>query len=216
MLLDAQLRNHSLATARIPHVPDTLVYALGLDSVRTAADFVDVVLDEARTGSRTAGASLVLADGRRVGSGGLGAEQARQLLRWRRTLESKYTFAQPAGLADDASAAIRQSYAGRRKAVEAEQARLRATARGEVDALRERLRRRLDVMGGEVRTVQRGAAGTRLRLDREVAGARKQAAEAEWRRAAAERELDSYAGLTFAAFVRAVARLTAVGDEPLN
>lgn len=206
--LDAELRKCPLASARIPHVSDSLVYALALDDVRSAADFVDVVVDESRTRTRTDEAILVLADGRNLRLASMGPEQARQLIHWRRTLESKYAFAKPEALPADHDTAIRAAYAGKRQGLEEEQSRVREDARRQAEVLKARLRQRQVEIAAEVQAAQQGAAGTRLKLDQALSKAKKDAAEAEWRRSACDRELDSYAGLTFGAFLKAVAHLS--------
>jgi hypothetical protein len=205
--LDEQLRKYPLASARIPHVADQLVYALALDDVRTAADFVDVVVDESRTRSKVDETLLVLADGRHIRLASLGPEQARQLIAWRRTLESKYSYAKPESLPKDRDDSIRAAYVSKRQSLEDEQRQVRATARRKADEIRATLRARQDQVALQVQAAQHGAAGTRLKLDQELVRARKVAAVAEWRRATCERELDSYAALTFPNFLRAVAGL---------
>ena len=173
--------------------------------MRSAADFVDVVVDESRTRSRNEEVILVLADGGNLRLASLGAEQARQLIQWRRTLESKFAFAKPEALPADRDAALRSAYSSRRGGLEEEQTRVRAAAQRKAEEIRAGLGDRQARIVEEAQAAQQGAAGTRLRLDQELAKATKDAAEAEWRRAACERELDSYAGLTFQAFLRAVA-----------
>ena len=64
------------------------------------------------------------------------------------------------------------------------------------------------LLGRALRAAQQDAAALRLRLDQDLPRARKDAAEAEWRRAAGQRDLAARAGLTFGNFLRRVVRVS--------
>jgi hypothetical protein len=200
--IDKELGGVRLASARVPGVGDHLVYALALDDVRTAADFVDVV---AGAGEAPA---LVLRGGRQVRSASLGPAEAGALLRWRRAAEERFRTELTAWVPPEQAAEIRERYEAQRRELEAEQERARAEAAQRADAARASFEGRRREMAAALQAAQQDAAALRLRLDQDLPRARKDAAEAEWRRAACQRDLAARAGLTFGNFLRRVLRVS--------
>lgn len=205
--LDVELEAVRLASARLTAIGDQLVYALALDDVRTAADFVDVVEVAPKARGKPVEVALVRRDGQHIRSSGLGSEEAATLMKWRRLLETKFSPSVPQTLPAELEQKRHGEFEARRAELAAEETRLRTEAAARVTDIRSRARPRHEEAAGRQTAAQQDAATRRLKLDHELTKANKALAEAEWRRGACARELDSYAGLTFAAFLRRVAGL---------
>ncbi|HEX9969149.1 MAG TPA: hypothetical protein VGB03_03345 [Acidimicrobiales bacterium] len=193
-VLAGELRKHRLVKAGLPGVDDKVVYGLALDDVRTAADVAEVVVDN--------GVFVVHPDGRRVRAGALTADDARMLMGWRRRLEGQYQYLLPTALPAHEVASIRQSYAAQRIALEHEGRDARAGAARQGEEVRASLRAERERRAAELLAAKQAAAARRLELDRDLARARKDAAEAQFHLAAAERDAGDARHLTPAAYVR--------------
>lgn len=183
---------------------DRVLYALALDDVRTAADFVDIHIDNPGKPSAEV-AHLVRPDGRRVRATGLTANGVRQLLSWRRSLEARLSASLPTQLDAAQTAAIKARFAEQRAALSAAEQSARAEAARKAEAVRAMPLADTTALAEAARQAQRDAAARRVKLDQELARARKALAEAAWELDEAEWELDAYRGLTFAEFVCRVA-----------
>ncbi|HEV7888368.1 MAG TPA: hypothetical protein VGO92_12480 [Acidimicrobiales bacterium] len=176
---------------------DRLLYALALDDVRTAADFVDVAVEGDVS-------HLVRADGRRVRATGLPPQKAHQLLSWRRSLEARLTASLPTALSDDDAASIRARFADRRGALAGAEQAARADAARQAEAVRAMPLADTTSLTEAARQAQRDAAARRVKLDQELNRARKGLAEAVWELDEAAWALDAFSDLTFAAYAKAV------------
>jgi hypothetical protein len=193
-VMTGELGRHRLVKARLPGIDDKVVYGLALDDVRSAADIAEVLVDN--------GVVIVRPDGRRVRAGSLTAADARMLLGWRRQLEGQYQYLLPTALPAEMVASIRHSYAAQRIALEHEGREARATAATRGDEVRAALRAERERRAAELLAAKQAAAARRLELDRDLARARKDAAEARFHLAAAERDAGDARHLTPTAYVR--------------
>lgn len=193
-VLDEQLVEHRLASARMSGITDKLVYALALDDVRTAADIADV-----RTGDEVV---VVRRDGREVRAASLGATQAAALLRWRRSAERQYEHLLPSRLPPEREATVAEAYAAKRTALAEEGARARAEATRRADHVRAGLQAERDQQAAALAAAKQVAAERRLHLDQESARARKDLAEAQFRLSADERKAGAAGELSPTAYVR--------------
>jgi hypothetical protein len=187
-------------------IDDRVLYALALDDVRTAADFVDVFIENAGRGSSEV-AYLVRVDGRKVKATGLTPGSAKQMLSWRRGLEARLSASLPAALPETEAAAIRARFASDRVALAAAEGSARAEAERKADAVRAMPLADSTALTEAARRAQRDGAAKRVKLDQDLGRAKKALAEAEWQLATCEAELSAYRGLTFAAFVRGIVGL---------
>jgi hypothetical protein len=203
-IIDEDLKRKPLSL--FPRVDDRLLYALALDDVRTAADFVDVVVENEGKASAEV-VHLVRPDGRRIRATGLGAAAARQLLSWRRGLEARLSASLPTALPDEDANRIRAQFAEQRAALAQREQQARADAERKAEAVRAMPLADSTALTEAARRSQRDAAERRVKLDQEVGRARKALAEAEWELDTSTRELEAYRGLTLAAFLRGVVRL---------
>jgi hypothetical protein len=182
---------------------DRVLYALALDDVRTAADFVDVFVEnEGKPNVEVA--HLVRADGHRVRATGLTAGSARQLVSWRRSLEARLSASLPTRLSDEEAAAIRARFAQQRAALAAAEESAKAEAARQAELVRAMPRADAGALAEAARRMQKEAADRRVKLDQELGRAKKALAEAAWEADEAACELEAYLGLTFAAFLKAV------------
>ena len=187
-------------------IDDRVLYALALDDVRTAADFVDVFIENQGRGSSEV-AYLVRVDGRKVKATGLTPGSAKQMLSWRRGLETRLSASLPTALPESEAAAIRARFASDRAALTAAEQSARAEAERKADAVRAMPLADSTNLTEAARRAQRDAAAKRVKLDQDLGRAKKALAEAEWQLAACDAELSAYRGLTFAAFVRGIVGL---------
>lgn len=182
---------------------DRVLYALALDDVRTAADFVDIHIDNPGKPSSEV-AYLVRPDGHRVKAGGLTAGGVRQLLSWRRGLEERLSASLPTKLSEADAAAVKARFAQQRQALTSAEQQARAEAARKAEAVRAMPLADTTALSAAARQAQKDAAARRVKLDQELARARKTLAEAAWELDEAAWELDAYRGLTFADFLRRV------------
>lgn len=187
-------------------IDDRVLYALALDDVRTAADFVDVFIENPGKGSAEV-AYLVRVDGRKVKATGLTPGSAKQMLSWRRGLEARLSASLPTALPEAEAAAIRNRFAADRAALTSAEQSARSEAERKADAVRAMPLADSTALTEAARRAQRDAAAQRVKLDQDLARAKKALAEAEWRLAVCESELSAYRGLTFAAFLRGIVGL---------
>lgn len=197
-VLDAELVKHRMVKVAMPGMTESVVYGLALDDVRTAADIAEVVLDN--------GVVIVRPDGRRVRVGSLTPDDARMLAAWRKRLEGQYEYLLPTALPPERTAAIRETYASKRLALQEEQGRAREAAARRADEVRAGLAVARERRRAELRAAKEAAAARRLEVDRELARARKDAAEAAFRLRAAERDAGHARHLTPAAYIRLLVR----------
>ena len=203
-VIDEDLRRKPLSM--FSGLDDRVLFALALDDVRTAADFVDVFVEnEGKPGSEVA--HLVRVDGQRVKASGLTTGTARQLLSWRRGLEARLSASLPSALPVAQADAIRAQFAAQRTALTAAEQTARATAERKAEQVRAMPVADASAVTEAARQASRDAAERRVRLDQDLARAKKALAEAEWELEAVVRELDAYKGLTFEAFVRQIVGL---------
>lgn len=182
---------------------DRVLFALALDNVRTAADFVDVFIEnDGKPGTEVA--HLVRVDGRRVRASGLTAGSARQLLSWRRGLEARLSASLPTALPEADTAAIRARFSRERVELAVAEQAARDDAARQAEAIRALPLADTGALTQAARVASKDAAEQRVRLDQELGRAKKGLAEAEWELEAAARELDAYRGLTFEAFMRRI------------
>ncbi|MDQ1446341.1 MAG: hypothetical protein QOI20_2805, partial [Acidimicrobiaceae bacterium] len=200
VVIDEDLRRKPLSM--YSGLDDRLLFALALDDVRTAADFVDVFVENEGKASELA--YLVRADDKRVKATGLSAAGARQLLSWRRGLEARLSASLPTSLPDDVAGQIRARFSTPRAELAKAEGRARADAERQADAVRAMPVADSTALTAAARQAQRQAAQRRVKLDQDLGRAKKALAEAEWEMDACERELDAYRGLTFAAFLRGI------------
>jgi hypothetical protein len=203
-LIDKDLRTKPLTM--FSGLDDRVLYALALDNVRTAADFTDIAIDNEGKPSAEV-AHLVRPDGAKVRATGLSAGTARQLLSWRRSLEARLSASLPPHLSDEDAAAIKAQFAEQRRALASAEEQARAEAARKAEAVRAMPLADTTSLTEAARRAQRGAAERRVKLDQEVGRARKTLAQAAWELDEAEWELRAYAGLSLAAYVKAVFNL---------
>ena len=187
-------------------IDDRVLYALALDDVRTAADFVDVFIENAGKPSSEV-AYLVRADGRRIKVTGLSVGSAQQMLSWRRGLEARLSASLPTSLPDAEAAVIRSKFGAQRADLARAEQSARAEAERQAEAVRARPLADTTALTEAARRAQRDAAEKRVKLDQELGRAKKALAEAEWQLDSCETELDAYRGLTFAVFLRRIVGL---------
>ena len=203
-VIDDDLRRKPLTL--FSGLDDRLLYALALDDIRTAADYVDVFVEN--EGKAAEVVYLVRPDGRRVRATGLTSANARRLLSWRRGLEARLSASLPTALTDQQADAIRAQFAAPRAELARAEQHARADADRRADAVRAMPLADTTALTEAARAAQRSAVERRVKLDQELGRARKALAEAEWEHDAAARELDAHRGLTFNAFVRGVVGLS--------
>jgi hypothetical protein len=195
-VIDSDLGKRSLSS--YAGLDDRVIYALALDDVRTAADFLDAFIEnEGRPSAEVAW--LVRPDGRRVRATGLTVGAARGLLAWRRGLEARLSASLPARLPEADAERVRAKHAAERAALTAQEQQVRAEGARRAQAV---------ASDDPAPTRPANAAHQRVRLDQELGRAKKVLAEADWSLVGVERELDAYRGLTLPAFVRRIAGLT--------
>jgi hypothetical protein len=203
-LIDADLKTKPLTM--FSGLDDRVLYALALDNVRTAADFTDIAIDnEGKPAAEVA--HLVRPDGAKVRATGLSTGTARQLLSWRRSLETRLSASLPNHLPDADAAAIRAQFAEQRRALASAEEQARSEAARKAEAVRAMPLADTTSLTEAARQAQRDAAERRVKLDQEVSRARKALAQAAWELDEADWELGAYAGLSFAAYVKAVFNL---------
>lgn len=173
-VLEGELSRHRLIRANLPGVTEQVVYALALDDVRTAADIAEVVVDRGR------GVFIVRPDGGRVRAGALGPDDARVLMGWRRQVEARYQYLLPQVLPPERLAAIGESYATKRVALEDEGRLARAEAARRAEEVRAGLDVERERAAARLQAAKRDAAARRLELDRDLTRARKDAAVAHF------------------------------------
>lgn len=195
--IDAELARRPIATASGRGVSDQVLYGLALDGIRTAGDFVDVVV-------RPAGTALVRPDGSEVIVKAIGPEHARSIMAWRRSVIDSVTPHLPDSLSPAQERQIREEYAARRAALFQEEGPAREAATKAVEEVRIRFRPVHEQVGLDLKRTEENAVRLRVELDEKLAQARKDAAEAEWHLRAAEREAAPYRELTLARFFRQV------------
>lgn len=193
-VLDGELARHRLATVKMPGITDKLVYGMALDDVRTAADFIDVLVEDEVV--------LVRADGRRVRTSSLGPSEAQALLRWRRMLESQYEYLLPQHLPSERDAVVREAYAAKRAALADEGGRVREDAARRAEEVRAAVRTERERRADALHEAKQHAAERRVQVDQEMGRARKALAEAQFRLVAAERAAGTARDLTLAAYFR--------------
>ncbi|MGI8686564.1 MAG: hypothetical protein ACR2MO_15995 [Acidimicrobiales bacterium] len=209
-VVDAQLAQHSLVAASAAGVSHTVVYRLALDDVRTAADFTDVTVDKK-------GGVVVCRDGRRLQVNGVDQQQAAAMLQWRQRVRGVAQLKVPTALPPERLAAIRAEHDKLRSVLAAEEASARAGARRRADDVRARWEAEHDAVVQRQKLVEAGAARQRVELDRDLARARKDAAEAEWRLGQHHEETGGAAGLRLADYLRhvvAVGPLAGIARQP--
>lgn len=182
---------------------DRLIYALALDDVRTAADVVDVFIENEGKPSAEV-AFLVRPDGRRIRASGLTTGSARQLMVWRRSLEARLSASLPTRLTDAETAVIKARFADQRAALDQAEQQARAEAATAAERVRAMPMADSRTLTEAARQAQRDAAARRVKLDQELNRARKAVAEAAWQVEDTAWELDAFRDLSFAAYVKAV------------
>ena len=172
-VLASQLGRHSLVTAAARGVSPALVRRLSHFGVRTAADFTAV------TPAR-AGAVVVRPDGQRLEVADVEPDQAAVMATWRRHVEESVQVKLPTALPPDQVAAIRAQHEEARAALAAEAEAAREAARRRGEELQARWQEEHARVLARRKEAEAAAAARRVELDRELARARKDAAEAEW------------------------------------
>ena len=209
-VMDAQLGQHSLVMASSFGLSETVVHRLAMDDVRTAADFTAVEVE--RTG-----AVVVRRDGRRLQVGGVDQRQADAMLTWKRRVAGAAQLKVPDALTPDRVAAIRADHDRRRAALASEAEAARTAARKQAEEIRRRWQARYDEVDGRRKEAEADANGQRVELDRALALARKDVAEAEWHLARSHDGSGPPPDLGLADYLRhlvAVGPLAGLGDRP--
>jgi hypothetical protein len=210
-VVDAQLAQHSLvAAAAAGGVSDQVVYRLALDDVRTAADFTDVTIERKR-------GVVVRRDGRRLQVNGIDQHQAAAMLQWRRRMTGVAQLKAPDSLPRERLAAIRAEHDALRSSLAAAEEAARADARRQADEVRARWEGEHDAIVQRQKQVEADANRQRVELDRDLAHAHKNVAEAEWRLGRHEEESGVPVELRLADYLRqvvAVGPLAGLLDGP--
>ncbi|MEO7836455.1 MAG: hypothetical protein ABIS21_02300 [Acidimicrobiales bacterium] len=191
----SELARTPLATASGRGLNDQALYGLALEGIRSAGDLVDV---EVRGGV----AVVIAADGREVRVGAIGPREAQALMSWRRSVEDSVGVLLPKKLPPDKERQVREHHAALREdlAGEAEPARAEASAAaGEVKA---RFAPQREQLAAGLKTSEAAAVRRRIALDQQLANARKESAESQWRVRSFEREAAAYRDLTLLRFLR--------------
>lgn len=172
-VIDAQLRQYSLVSAASSGVSDQVVYRLAMNNVRTAADFTGVVVEKA-------GGVVVARDGRRLHVSCVDQHQATAMVAWRQRMAGVAQLKVPDSLPREQVAAIRAEHDAYRASLSREAEAARAAAKGRADEVRGRWQVEQDKVVERQKQVETDAARQRVELDRELAQASKDVAEAGW------------------------------------
>lgn len=190
-----ELARHPLATASGRGVSDQVLYGLALDGVRTAGDFLDVEV-------RGKTAVVIAADGREVRVSAIGPREAQSIMAWRHSVEDSAALMLPSKLPPEREREVRQHYGRAREAIAAEAEPTRVAAGEAAAEVRARFAPLHDQVMVELKACAAGALRRRIELDEQLAKARKEVAEMQWRVQSFEREAAVYRELTLARFVR--------------
>lgn len=162
-----------------PGIPDSIAFALARLGVRTASDMVKVTA-EPKKGRKQPPGVVSLPDGRTVEVGGIGPTEAVALMNWKRAAEGRAAKAAEEKLPEQVELDLARRYAEQRQALRAEEPRARAqAARLEQEAV-ERAETDRARVAAALQEVQQAFAAERIKLDRALANARKDAAEARF------------------------------------
>lgn len=181
-VLKDQLGQHSLVAASARGVGGDFVHRLAMSGVRSAADFTGAAAEPS-------GVTVLRSDGRRLEVGGVDPQQAVAMMTWRRHVEEAVQLKLPAALPPERVAAIRADHDARRAALAQEAEAARRSARRQVAEIRSRWQEEHDRVMVELKALEAAAAQQRVELDRKLARARKEAAEAAWHLGEQEREV---------------------------
>ncbi|HVE46528.1 MAG TPA: hypothetical protein VNA57_07250 [Acidimicrobiales bacterium] len=192
-----ELSRRPLATASVRGVTDHVLYGLALDGIRTAADFVDVEIRDNR-------AVVIAADGREVRVGAVGPREAQSIMAWRRSVVDAVTLLHPNKLPPEKEREVRAQFDSLREALNAQEAPVRAAAGAAAAAVADRFAVRHEELASVLKALEAGAVRKRVELDSQLAKARKDVAEAQWRVRSFEREAAAYRELTLIRFLRQV------------
>ncbi|MDP9402736.1 MAG: hypothetical protein M3P85_05250 [Actinomycetota bacterium] len=190
-----ELARRPLGTASGRGVSDHVLYGLALDGIRTAGDFVDVEV-------RGNIAVVVAADGREVRVSAIGPREAQSIMAWRRSVEESVAVLLPNKLPPEKERQVREHYGALREALAGEEAPARAAASAAAAEVKARFAPQHDQLAVELKASEAAAVRRRVELDQQLASARKEAAEAQWRVRSFEREAAAYRELTLMRFLR--------------
>lgn len=170
---------HRERVATVPGLGDGVVFALARLGVRAATDFVDVRADA--KSAKQGGGLIVLTDGREVRAASVGPQQAELLMRWKRVVETRVEASLPTELPEEQELELRRRYAAQAQEVQAREPSARAEAAHASLAAQQRSAAEQARLQDEFQRVQREAAAERVRVDRAIAAAKKDVAEARFR-----------------------------------
>lgn len=198
-----KLAQKDLWSARVPGLGDTLKERLVAVGVRTAADFVAVLVTTSYHGKyANTGASLRLRSGGTIQVAGIGPTKAEALDEWRERCRQAALNSAPSQLPGDVAAgisrkyrALRETHERKRQEVDAQHSRELTQIREETGKARKALEDELRVSRDKREAQRLGLLNTRSETERALAGAR-------WAVMQQERSVAAYGGITFTRFVR--------------
>lgn len=193
--MDEELARRPLATASGRGVSDQVLYGLALDGIRTAADFVDVEV-------RDKAAVVIAADGREVRVAAIGPREAQSIMAWRRSIEDSVAVLHPNKISPEKEREIRAHFNALREALAEQEAPARAAASAVAAEVAVKYVPLYEQVGVDLKAREAEAVRRRIELDQQLAMARKDAAEAQWRVRSFEREAAAYRELTLLRFLR--------------
>lgn len=193
--ISEELSRRPLATASGRGVSDQALYGLALDGIRTAGDFVDV---EVRGDS----AVIIASDGREVRVRAIGPREAQSIMAWRRSVEDSAALLLANKLPPETERRVREHHAALRESLAGEEAPARAAAVAAAAEVKSRYAPRYDQLVTDLKAFEAAAVSRRIALDQQLAKARKEQAEAQWRVRSFEREAAVYRELTLLSFLR--------------
>ncbi|HUP68901.1 MAG TPA: hypothetical protein VM142_03695 [Acidimicrobiales bacterium] len=193
--MDEELTRRPLATASGRGVSDQVLYGLALDGIRTAADFVDVEV-------RDKAAVVIAADGREVRVAAIGPREAQSIMAWRRSIEDSVAVLHPNKISPEREREIRAHFNALRESLAEQEAPARAAASAVAAEVAVKYVPRHEQVGIDLKAREAEAVRRRIQLDQQLAKARKDAAEAQWRVRSFEREAAAYRELTLLRFLR--------------
>lgn len=193
--IDDELRRRPLATASGRGVSDQVLYGLALDGIRSAGDFVDVEV-------RGDIAVVIAADGREVRVSSIGPREAQSIMAWRRSVEDAVAVLLPNKLPPETERQVREHHAALRASLAAEEAPARAAAGAAAAEVKARFAPLHAQLVTDLKATEAVAVRRRIDIDQQLAKARKELAEAQWRARSFEREAAAYRELTLLRFLR--------------
>jgi DNA-binding helix-hairpin-helix protein with protein kinase domain len=197
------LGNQLINSAGIPGIGPTVARSLAMSGIRSAADFAGI---QYQTGPRGGQQICIRTRYGLIHPNGIGEKKARDLERWRMSIERHARMTQPNALPPPQLQAIRMKYTQQRQALADQEQAARAQSVHELGEIRLRWAAIHGGFSSDLTATHQKFAQERAQADAKLGAVQKMADAALWHRELAEREVAAYQKVSYRRYLAGITR----------